>query len=122
MKNFFVLTAFLFTTLIGLVSSNLFQPKTEIEQSFYQNNFCEFSDFEEKYFTLDEANEIFGKKVISKDRNFNFEKSGRIISYEMFSPDKLLIEIYWGNGADDENSTVTFHDKISFQRDFQIVN
>jgi hypothetical protein len=122
MKNFFVLTAFLFTTLTGLVFSNLFQPKTGIEQSFYQNNFCEVTDSGEKYFTLDEANEIFGKKVISKDRDFNFEKSGRIISYEMVSPDKLLIEIYWGNGADDENSTVTFHDKTSFPENFEIVN
>lgn len=121
MKNFFVLTAFLFTTLIGLLSSNLFhQPKTG--QSFYQNNFCAFKDSDEQYFTFDEANEIFGKEVISKDRDFNFEKSGRIISYEMVSPNKLLIEIYWGNGADDENSTVTFHDKISFQRAFKVVN
>jgi len=122
MKNFFVLTAFLFTTLIGLLSSNLFQPKLENEQFHKQNNFREFKNSGEGFFTLDEANEIFGRKVISKNRDFNFEKSGRIISIEMISTNKLLIEIYWENGADDENSTVTFHDRTSFQRDFEVVN
>lgn len=122
MKNFFVLTAFLFTTLTGLLFSNLFQPETGSEQHFNRHNFCEFKDSAEEFFTLEEANEILGKKVISKDRNFNFEKRGRIVSFEMVSPNKLLIEIYWGNGADDENSTVTFHEKISFTEKFEIVN
>lgn len=122
MKNFFVLTVFLFSTLIGLFSSGLFQPKLENRQFFNQNNFCEFKDSEEKFFTLDEADELFGKKVISTNRDFNFDKNGRIISFEMVSPNKFLIEIYWGNGADDEHSTVTFHDKTSFLKDFKAVN
>jgi len=46
MKNFFVLTVFLFTTLAGLFSSNLFQPKFENEQLFKQNNFSR-NDFAE---------------------------------------------------------------------------
>lgn len=122
MKNFFVLTTFLFTALIGLFASSLFQPKSEKRQLVEHNDFCELKNSAPEFFTLDEANDVFGKKVISKNRDFRFEKSGRIISIEMISPNKLLIEIYWGNGADDENSTVTFHDKTSFLKDFEVVD
>lgn len=121
MKNFLVLTVFLSAAMIGFLSSNLFQPKAENRQLFSRNNFCEFKNPSPEFFTLGEANEIFGKKVISKNRDFNFGESGRIISFEMISPNEFLIEIYWGNGADDENSTVTFHDKTSFLKDFEIV-
>ncbi len=73
-------------------------------------------------FTIREANQLFGKKVISKNGNFRKSEIGRIVSFEMVAPDKFLIEIYWGKGAADENSTVTFHDKESFSRDLELVD
>lgn len=122
MKNFFVLTSFLITTSIGLFAANLFQPSAKADRFFHQNNFCVFENPDEQFFTLEEANEVSGKKVISKKRNSIFGKSGRIVSFEMIAPDEFLIEIYWGNGADDENSAVTFHDKSSFLENFEVVN
>ena len=65
---------------------------------------------------------LVGKKVITKKSDFAEYEIGRIVSFEMIAPEKILMEIYWGNGAKDENSRITFHDKEDFLRDFEVID
>lgn len=123
MKNFIVLAVFLSTMLFGLIVSGSSDLANELNDSVHSD--CARWSEETKnkpLFTLREANYLSGKKVISKTRGFRKNEIGRIVSFEMVAPDKFLIEIYWGGGAEDENSTVTFHDKEWFAKDFEILD
>lgn len=80
MKNFFVLTTFLFSALIGLISSNSFEAKFESEEIPGQNNFRELRNSEAEFFALAEANEMFGEDIISDNRNSVFEKAAEEFS------------------------------------------
>lgn len=117
MKNFVVLVVFLATMIFGLIVSTDFTNKSNSDFAHSTNE-----TFENTFFTLLEANRLTGKKVISKNRNFRNGETGRIISFEMIAPDKFLIEVYWGKGALDENSTVTFHCKESFSGEFRVLD
>jgi hypothetical protein len=118
MKNFVVLAVFLSSMFFGLMLAGSSDPTNEFENNSLQTD----EILDKSLFTLCEANRLSGKKVISKNRDFRKNRIGRIVSFEMIAPDKFLIEIYWGNGATDENSTVTFHDKESLLRDFKILD
>ena len=118
MKNFVVLIIFLSTMFFGLLLAGSSDSTNKFENRSLQTD--ETSD--KSLFTLCEANRLSGKKVISKNRNLRKNRTGRIVSFEMVAPERFLIEIYWGNGAEDENSTVTFHDKESLSRDFEILD
>lgn len=118
MKNFLVLITFISTVLFGLMVSDSFDDSAKFDNYPHRTE----ETFEKPLFTLQQANLLVGKKVISKNVNFKENEIGRIISFEMVAPDKFLIEIYWGNGAEDENSTVTFHDKQWFSRDFEVLD
>ena len=73
-------------------------------------------------FTLTEIRTILGKKVISENEFFEQGQTGRVINFEMVGQDKFLAVIYWGNGADDNDSTLTFHDKQGFSGSFKIID
>lgn len=123
MKNLLVLSIFVTTMIFGLVTSDRFDLSGEFE-SFLHRDCVRWTDDElnKPLFTLQEANNLLGKKVILANTALRKNKIGRIISFEMVAPDKFMIEIYWGNGADDENSTVTFHDKESFLKEFEVLD
>ncbi len=121
MRNFLALFVFISTMLCGISISGVFSSSDNAEK-----NYCvyDFNDTEKQidnsFFTLPEANYLVGKKVISKNSAVGKNEFGRIVTFEMVATDKFLVEIYWGKGADDENSTVTFHDKNDFKEDFEI--
>jgi hypothetical protein len=123
MKNFLVLAVFLSTLFFGLIIAGS-SDSTGKFNNFLHTDFALQTDetLDKSLFTLCEANRLSGKKIISKNRNFRKNRIGRIVSFEMVTPDGFLIEIYWGNGAEDENSTVTFHDKETFSRDFEVID
>ena len=79
-------------------------------------------DTKKPLFTLTEIKPILGKKVISKNEYFEAEQTGRVINFEMVGQNKFLAVIYWGNGADDNDSTLTFHDKQGFSENFKIID
>ncbi len=123
MKNFFVLVAFITTVIFGLMLSSAANPYFVSSNILHRN--CVRSGEEttgKSLFTLEEVNNLVRKKVISTNPEFKFGETGRIISFEMVGTDKFLIEIYWGKGATDENSSVTFHDKEWFSKDFEILD
>lgn len=123
MKNFVVLSVFVSTMLFGLIVSDLFDFSAKLDN--YLHRHCarwEGEIVKKPLFNLTEIKQILGKKVISKNENFGAEETGRVINFEMVGQDKFLAVIYWGNGVDDNDSTLTFHDKESFLREFELVD
>ncbi len=118
MKNFLVLIVFVSTMLFGLIVSDLFGLPLKLDNYAHQN--CvRWADetFERPLFTLNEAKPLMRKKVTSKDG-----KTGRIIRWEMVGYDKFFVAVYFGNGAADENSSLTFYDKNRFSEELKIVD
>lgn len=123
MKNFLALTAFSISVIVGLMLSAA--PSAVLSFGKILHRDCvrrEKITTEKPLFTFEEAKDLIGKKAYSKNPNFRKGEFGRIISLEMIGTDKFLIGIYWGKGVDDENSSLTFHDKEWFQKDFEFVN
>ena len=115
MKNFVILIAFVSTTLLGLAISDSIKFSVNLNSQFSCDGILRSDDeFKESFFTLQEADLLVGKKVITKNSDFAEYEIGRIVSFEMIAPEKILIEVYWGSGAADENSRITFHDKENF--------
>ena len=123
MKNFVALCVFISAAVFGLAVSDSPEMSGKIE-NYLHRDCARWADetFDKPLFTLREANHLLGKKVFSRNKNFRNNETGRIISIEMVAPDEFLMEVYWGNGAEDENSTVTFHDKENFSRDFRVLD
>lgn len=121
MKNFIVLFVFCSTTVFGSAVSFIFDSNRKSENYPNQNVVC-FSDkkSQSQYFTLQEANDLLGKKVFFK--NEHGKHTGKIISFEMIETDKFLIEIYSGKGVEDENYRITFHDKKQFENELELIN
>ncbi|CAN5637908.1 hypothetical protein BH20ACI4_BH20ACI4_31340 [soil metagenome] len=123
MKNFVVLSVFISTMIFGLAISDLFKLSSKMDNFTHQNCVRWGDDtFEKPLFTLQEAKFLLRKKVISKKENFRKGEIGRIMRLEMVGQDKFLVEIYWGNGATDENSLTTLHGPEWFPKDFEIVD
>jgi hypothetical protein len=88
MKNFLVLAVFLSTMVFGLIIAG----STDLANE--SNSDCTLltnETFDKPFFTLREANRLSGKKVISKNKHFKKNETGRIISFEMIAPDKFLV-------------------------------
>ena len=123
MKNFVILFTFVSTTLFGLVISDSIKFSSNLND-FLRSEGAQRSDdkVSESFFTLQEADSLLGEKVISRNSNPRKSEIGRIVSFEMVAPEEFLIQIYWGNGAQDEISRITFHNKESFSRDFEVID
>lgn len=123
MKKFY-LTAIFFATLTGGIGlSNSFDIRSRVGNYVHQNC-ARFGEREVKQpnFTLKEALELRKKNVISRNPNFKYNQIGRVIFVDMIAPDKFFAVIYWGNGAEDENSDIRWIDKTWFEKDFEIID
>lgn len=124
MKNFLVLVVFVSTMLFGLIISDSFDYSAKFDNYLHPN--CarwEGEIIEKPLFTLNELKQLNGKKVISLNDNFDKKgEIGKVIHFEMVGQDKFLVAIYWGNGAEDKDSYLTFHGKEGFSEDFRVVD
>ena len=123
MKNFIVLSVFISTMIFGLAVTESFDLSGKFKNYLHRD--CarwEGEIMKKPLFTLTEIKPILGKKVISKNEYFEAEQTGRVIHFEMVGQNKFLAVIYWGNGADDNDSTLTFHDKQGFSENFKITD
>lgn len=123
MKNFLVLSVFISTMIFGLAITESVDFSGKFKNYLHRDCVQWKGEIMEKpLFTFTEIKPILGKKVISKNENFVPGQTGRVINFEMVGQDKFLAVIYWGNGADDNDSTLTFHDKQGFSESFKITD
>ncbi len=123
MKNFAAITLFVATLLIGLLFSVPFDVALKVDDYIHQN--CVTWGYnvpEPSRFTLKEAKPLLRRKVLSKSENFRKGETGKVMYLQIVGKDKFMVAIYWGNGAGDENSSLTFHNKEWFSRDFELVD
>lgn len=123
MKNFLVLSVFVLTMIFGLAVTESIDLSGKFHN--YVHRDCarwEGETVKKPLFNLTEIKNLLGKKKISEDKNFKSGQTGRVIHFEMVGQDRFLAVIYWGNGADDNDSSLTFHDKKSFSGDFKIID
>lgn len=95
----------------------------QIENAFNSKCSVKYEQtFEQPLFTLREAKEMMGKKVLSKSKKFRANQIGRIIHIEMLGQDKFLVAVNWSKDINDKDYYLTFHGKNAFEDDLRIID
>lgn len=123
MKKLYLAAVFAATLIGGIGLSNSFDIRGQVD-NFLHRDCARWGDDtpQRLHFTLEESRKVVGKKVISKNPQINHNQIGRVVSIRMIASDRFFLEVYWGNGAEDENSQLMLIEKSWFEKDFKFLD
>lgn len=123
MKKFYLAAVFVSALIGGIASSSSFDIRGRID-NYIHRDCARWGDDtpQQLHFTFEESRKFFGKKIISKNPKFKYRQIGRVVTIRMIASNRFFLEVYWGKGAEDENSQLIFIDKNWFEKDFKVLD